>query len=356
MTDEQVDDGSTPTPEGSTGNEVHPTRRSRRDAESASSAATGRPAARVPARRGARSQRPLAGRRSAPAVPPAPVRVPAAAPVIAAVPPVRRRPGRAVRTAVSTVAVAAIAGMVAVMALPAYSFDPAPDSQAAIEAAARIQALGNQKLTVSSTAVQEQVIRDSFTAPTQEQLDEAAAQARALAAAEQAKREAEEAAAAAEAAASTGAVAATGGTSSSVTPREEGDDYPWRDALTDDQGGGLSPLRYYYRECVDFVAWRLNRDQGSTGAPFKWTWGNLTPGGGSAYAWAGQWASHGWVTSSTPVPGSVAWFNGNHVAYVQSVNSDGTVSLEEYNWGNDHAYHTRTIPASSVPLFLYPPS
>lgn len=38
-------------------------------------------------------------------------------------------------------------------------------------------------------------------------------------------------------------------------------------------------------------------------------------------------------------------FTGNHVAYVQSVNSDGTVSLEEYNWGNDHSYHTRTIPA-----------
>ncbi|WP_153038918.1 CHAP domain-containing protein, partial [Rathayibacter tanaceti] len=153
-----------------------------------------------------------------------------------------------------------------------------------------------------------------------------------------------------------GAAAGSTGTSTSVTPREEGDDYPWRDQLTDDQGGGLSPLRYYYRECVDFVAWRINRDQGSTGSPFRWTWGNMTPGGGSAYAWAGQWASHGWVTSSTPVPGAVAWFTGNHVAYVQAVNSDGTVSLEEYNWGNDHAYHKRTIPASQVALFLYPPS
>lgn len=84
--------------------------------------------------------------------------------------------------------------------------------------------------------------------------------------------------------------------------------------------------------------------------------GQHDPGGGSAYAWAGQWASHGWETSSTPVPGAVAWFNGNHVAYVQSVNADGTVSLEEYNWGNDHAYHARTVPASSVALFLYPPS
>ncbi|MCM6763923.1 CHAP domain-containing protein, partial [Rathayibacter sp. ZW T2_19] len=292
---------------------------------------------------------------SAPPVPAAPGRPAASstAQVLSSVPPVRRRGARALRGAVSTVAVAAIAGMVAVMALPAYSFDPADDSQAAVEAAARIRALGTQKLTVSASATQEQVIRDSFTAPTQQQLDEAAAQARALAeAAERAAREAQEA----EEAAASGTSTALPGSSTSVTPREEGDDYPWRDQLTDDQGGGLSPLRYYYRECVDFVAWRLNRDQGSTGAPWKWTWGNMTPGGGSAYAWAGQWASHGWVTSSTPVPGSVAWFTGNHVAYVQSVNSDGTVSLEEYNWGNDHSYHTRTVPASSVPLFLYPPS
>ena len=42
--------------------------------------------------------------------------------------------------------------------------------------------------------------------------------------------------------------------------------------LPDDYGGGLSPLRYYYRECVDFVAWRLNRDAGVTSAPWKWDW------------------------------------------------------------------------------------
>ncbi|MBF4462733.1 MULTISPECIES: CHAP domain-containing protein [unclassified Rathayibacter] len=286
-----------------------------------------------------------------------PETAPRTTPVLASVPPVRRGPGRLLRTAISSVAVAAIAGLVAVSALPAYSVDPTADSQAAIEAAARVQALGNQKLTVAPTALQEQVIRDSFSAPTQQQLDEAAAQARALAAAaaEQAAREAE----AARSAQSTQAAqpaSGTSGASTSVTPRQEGDDYPWRDQLTDDQGGGLSPLRYYYRECVDFVAWRLNRDQGSTSAPFKWTWATLTPGGGSAYAWPGQWASHGWKTSSAPVPGAVAWFTGNHVAYVQSVNADGTVSLEEYNWGNDHAYHRRTIPASDVALFLYPPS
>ncbi|MHC2186795.1 surface antigen [Rathayibacter agropyri] len=297
--------------------------------------------------------------REARSVPRALPAAPVATPILTPIRPVRGRSRKVVRTAISTIATAAIAGLVAVSALPAYSFDPAPDSQAAIEAAARVRALGNQKLTVAPDAAQEQVIRDSFTAPTQAQLDEAAAQARALAAAEQAARDAEAARVAQEAQSAAtlkGASAGGAGTSTSVTPRQEGDDYPWRDQLTDEQGGGLSPLRYYYRECVDFVAWRINRDQGATSAAFKWTWGNMTPGGGSAYAWAGQWASHGWVTSSTPVPGAVAWFTGNHVAYVQAVNADGTVALEEYNWGHTHAYHTRTIPASQVALFLYPPS
>ena len=53
------------------------------------------------------------------------------------------------------------------------------------------------------------------------------------------------------------------------TVRAEGDDYPWWNELPDDYGGGLSPLRYYYRECVDFVAWRLNRDAGVTSAPVE---------------------------------------------------------------------------------------
>jgi len=90
--------------------------------------------------------------------------------------------------------------------------------------------------------------------------------------------------------------------------RALGDDYPWPDMLSRPQGGGLSPLRYYYRECVDFVAWRLNRDAGSTSAPFRWDWSNLAQG--SAYSWKRHWESKGWPVSTTPVPGAVAWFPG----------------------------------------------
>jgi surface antigen len=135
--------------------------------------------------------------------------------------------------------------------------------------------------------------------------------------------------------------------------RQLGDDYPWPANLTRDQGGGLSPLRYYYRECVDFVAWRLNRDAGSTTAPFKWDWSTLASG--SAYAWKREWEARGWPTGSEPLPGAVAWFPGaNHVAYVSGILSDGSVAIEEYNGMVKHGYAQRVIQPGDA-YYLYAP-
>jgi surface antigen len=131
--------------------------------------------------------------------------------------------------------------------------------------------------------------------------------------------------------------------------RQPGDDYPWPSA-----GNTLSPLGYYYRQCVDFVAWRLNRDAGVTSAPWKWTWSNLTPNGGDASQWKAAWEAHGWKTSATPVVGSVAWFVGNHVAYVNAIKGSSVV-IEEYNGSASRTYAMRTIPIDSVGRFLYPP-
>jgi surface antigen len=132
-------------------------------------------------------------------------------------------------------------------------------------------------------------------------------------------------------------------------PRQPGDDYPWRTA-----GYGLSPLNYYYRQCVDFVAWRLNRDAGVISAPWKWTWTTLTPWGGDASQWKEAWIKHKWTVSRTPIVGAVAWFVGNHVAYVHAVNG-ANVTIEEYNGESSRAYAIRTVPTSSVGDFLYPP-
>ena len=215
----------------------------------------------------------------------------------------------------------AVAGMLAVFVLPAYSqVDPSGSVLGANGTA--------QRLTVNSAALPvDTAARDSFRATTHGDLAQMTANAlRAQANA---------------------AYLASGA-------REMGDDYPWPTEPMDYQGGGFSPLHYYYRECVDFVAWRMNRDAGSYSSPFKWTWSTLTPYGGNGSQWKYNWQQHGWPVKQTPVVGAVAYVGGNHVAYVKSVNGDGTVTIEEYNY-NPGAYGQRTLKITDIDSFLYPP-
>ena len=227
-----------------------------------------------------------------------------------------------------------VPALVGTVALPAYAFMPDATGFEASQRFSRSVAEA-QDVDVSAFATDALVSSDVYSVVTKAEL-------------EKARLDAEAAARAAELASS------SSGAYSVITQRAEGDDYPWWYETIDDDGGGLSPLRYYYRECVDFVAWRLNRDIGVTSAPWRWDWSSL--GAGSAYSWADAWQRNGWPTSNVPVVGAVAWFPYNHVAYVQSVNPDGTIVLEEYNWNSTHAYNRRTISAADVTLFLYPPA
>lgn len=226
----------------------------------------------------------------------------------------------------------AIPGLLLTLALPAYAHSPgtATTPEFALGAA--------QGLTVPAASVSISLNRDGYTATTPADI---AAQIEAARLADARERSAE-------------AVRASAAQYASSGIRDENDDYPWPDGAVD--GSTLSPQGYYYKECVDFVAWRLNRDAGASASDLRWNWQNLTPGAGSARSWSGAWSSAGRVTSDTPVVGAVAWFTYNHVAYVQSVPGDGTVVLEEYNWMGSHAYHTRVVPIGDVALYLYPPS
>jgi len=215
---------------------------------------------------------------------------------------------------------AAVGGMFAVVALPAYAVNPVETTVTGPLAST----IGAQSVEVSADAVSASSARDAFSATTPEEL------------------------AAANLAAAQAAELAATYVYRDPGPRQAGDDYPWAGME------GLSPLRYYYGECVDFVAWRLNRDAGYTG-PFKWDWGSMTPGGGSASSWTDAWYAHGWPVSGTPVAGAVAVTGYNHVAYVKEVLGDGTVLLEEYNYGNYHSYSQRVISAGAA-TYLYPPS
>ena len=287
---------------------AHPTRRQLREAAAAASTAP-------------RSKR---SRHVVPPVPLAPRAVSSAYPADRVLVVVRHSSARTKRKRGSAVlTVLAVLGLFGSVALPAYASAP----QAVTTVAAK-QATTGASLAVSDTAAVLTADRAQFSAPSSDEI--------------KSQRNSAAKSANFEAYMLSGA-------------RELGDDYPWFSELSNNQGGGLSPLNYFYRECVDFVAWRLNRDAGSTSAPYKYVWSDLTPAGGNASQWKSAWIKHGWQTSTTPVAGSVAWFEGNHVSYVKTVNADGTVLLEEYNYGSDHLYGQRTIPASDVALFLYPP-
>lgn len=234
--------------------------------------------------------------------------------------PERRNPLRALAT------FAVVGGIFATAALPAYAMSTTDSATPLADAAT---AASSQSIVVSADAVLTSTSRDGYHATSSAEL------------AEMSKDDIR--------AQNNAAYLASGA-------RELGDDYPWYYELSEYQGASLSPLNYYYRQCTDFVAWRLNRDAGVYQAPFKWVWSTLTPTGGNASQWEYAWEQHGWTVSSTPIVGSVAWFGwSNHVAYVKSVNADGTVTIEEYNYV-PNVYGQRTIPASSVESFLYPPS
>ena len=121
------------------------------------------------------------------------------------------------------------------------------------------------------------------------------------------------------------------------------DDYPaaWRPPTPMDYK--LDTWRYFNRECTSFVAWRLHARN-----HFE-----MPPAIGHASQWA-DWAhDHGIGVNGTPAVGSVASrIGGNHVAWVDAVHGNGTVTIEEYNavdsnhngkYGDDGTYSNRTV-------------
>jgi len=129
----------------------------------------------------------------------------------------------------------------------------------------------------------------------------------------------------------------------------------WWDTIPGDPSGQkynlLSPRGYAYRNCTDYVAWKLGDANGFT----------ATSGWGNGYQWGTRAATAGYTVDMNPAKGAVAWYNSNafgmssygHVAYVDSVNADGTVNLSEYNNPADGGYHTRTINASQVSGYIH---
>ncbi|GAK59612.1 hypothetical protein U27_06597 [Candidatus Vecturithrix granuli] len=118
-------------------------------------------------------------------------------------------------------------------------------------------------------------------------------------------------------------------------------DYPYRDSIK----GELDVWGFYTRNCTSYVAWKINKDYGTTSAPYYFYNTMSGPNGqsgtwGNAKDWENNATTIGFTVSNTPQTGAIAAWEANsegagiygHVAYVESVNSDGTVNITEYNW------------------------
>lgn len=140
------------------------------------------------------------------------------------------------------------------------------------------------------------------------------------------------------------------------------DDYPWANQVE-----APNPVTgMYYVNCTDFALWRLNQQVGATDPNHpKYTNGNFASVPlGNGGEWATAWRAKGWPADNTPEVGAMAHFapgavgasqQYGHIAVVQAVNDDGTVTIEEYNGATPYKYSTRTVPADQVTTYLHIP-
>ena len=134
-------------------------------------------------------------------------------------------------------------------------------------------------------------------------------------------------------------------------------DYPYPSA----SASNVDPWNFYYRNCTSYIAWRMNRDHGTTSSPYYFMNTMTGPNGtsgtwGNANTWDDTGNAIGFDVNSTPAVGSVAvWNSGTygHVAYVESVNSDNTVNVSEYNYGVSLGYGTRNNVTADVYVHIH---
>ncbi|MBE1488307.1 CHAP domain-containing protein [Plantactinospora soyae] len=130
------------------------------------------------------------------------------------------------------------------------------------------------------------------------------------------------------------------------TPGSVTNDYPYRG-----QTSGVDRWNFYKGQCTSFVAWRLNDRNNIAFHNYYRSvhWGN-------AYNWENAARSAGITVNSTPRVGSVAQTDSGsgHVAWVAAVHSDGTVTVEEYNYATPSAYGTRRVSSSRFVYLHFP--
>lgn len=109
--------------------------------------------------------------------------------------------------------------------------------------------------------------------------------------------------------------------------------------------------KFYTCNCTSYAADKMNEHKvGLTNSyklPKGKTWGN-------ASNWINAAKQAGISYNSTPKHRDIAWFSNGHVAYVESVDSKGNITVSEYNYCKAYDYCTRSIKkgTSSYPKFF----
>lgn len=127
--------------------------------------------------------------------------------------------------------------------------------------------------------------------------------------------------------------------------------YPWANADIN----GVDYWGFFYRQCTSYVAWYWNVIEGKSWYSFRSRNVDRSSNGGD---WADLGAYQGYSVSSTPRAGAIAsWPAGGlnaygHVAIVQSVNSNGTINISEYNWVK-YSYSERNNVSPNGAKFIF---
>lgn len=139
--------------------------------------------------------------------------------------------------------------------------------------------------------------------------------------------------------------------------------YPWQndcpvrqDAYTTywEDAYGTHKIGGYVCECVSYAGWKAYEAYG------------VAPAWGNAYSWDDAARAAGYVVNRTPAANTIGQVDGypyGHVFWVESVNSDGSINVTEYNnyyatylySGHSHPgdFGARTISAREVWQYNY---
>jgi surface antigen len=111
-------------------------------------------------------------------------------------------------------------------------------------------------------------------------------------------------------------------------------------------GGCVDDGRGFFQgQCTSWVAHRLSQQNGISFT--NWYEGRHW---GDADQWAKVARDLGYEANESPSAGAVAWYKRGHVAYVESVNMDGSIVISEMNYDGHNGFHLVTLyPGSSWP-------